>query len=56
MVVVFFAFDLQRFLSLDYLKTQQQSFTDFYAGNRLLTVAIYFILYVIVTALSTINA
>jgi dihydrolipoamide dehydrogenase len=52
LIIVFFVFDLQRFLTLDYLKTQQQAFADFYAANRLLTIAIYFILYVIVTALS----
>jgi dihydrolipoamide dehydrogenase len=52
LVVVFFAFDLHRFLTLEYLKTQQQAFTDFYQDNRLLTVALYFLLYVLVTALS----
>src|SRR6056300_1414306 len=52
LVVVFFVFDLHRFLTLEYLKTQQQAFSDFYQDNRLLTVAIYFILYVLVTALS----
>ena len=52
LVIAFFLFDLQRFLTLDYLKTRQQAFVDFYHANRLLTVAIYFVLYVIVTALS----
>jgi dihydrolipoamide dehydrogenase len=52
LIVVFFAFDLQRFLTLEYLKDRQHAFADFYAANRLLTVAIYFILYVVVTALS----
>ena len=52
LVVVFFAFDLQRFLTLGYLKEQQQAFAGFYATNRLLTVAVYFVLYVLVTALS----
>ena len=52
LIVAFFAFDLQRFLTLEYLKDRQQAFSDFYAANRLLTIAIYFILYVVVTALS----
>jgi dihydrolipoamide dehydrogenase len=52
LIVAFFAFDLQRFLTLDYLKDRQQAFADFYTANRLLTIAIYFILYVAVTALS----
>ncbi len=52
LIVVFFTFDLHRFLTLEYLKDRQQDFADFYATNRLLTIAIYFILYVVVTALS----
>ena len=52
LIVAFFVFDLQRFLTLEYLKDRQQAFADFYAAKRLLTIAIYFILYVVVTALS----
>jgi dihydrolipoamide dehydrogenase len=52
LIVAFFVFDLQQFLTLEYLKDQQQAFAHFYAANRLLTIAIYFILYVVVTALS----
>ncbi len=52
LIVAFFAFDLHRFLTLEYLKDRQQAFADFYAANRVLTIAIYFILYVVVTALS----
>src|SRR5210317_1536105 len=52
LIVAFFVFDLHRFLTLEYLKDRQQAFADFYAANRTLTIAIYFILYVVVTALS----
>mgnify|MGYP000099020582 CR=1 FL=1 len=52
LVVAFFAFDLHRFLTLESLKDRQQAFADFYSANRILTIAIYFILYVVVTALS----
>ncbi len=52
LIVAFFAFDLHRFLTLEYLKDRQQAFADFYSANRVLTIAIYFILYVVVTALS----
>jgi dihydrolipoamide dehydrogenase len=52
LIVVFFAFDLQRFLTLDYIKARQQIFADFYSENRALTVVLYFVLYVVVTALS----
>ncbi len=52
LIVAFFAFDLQRFLTLEYLKTRQLAFAEFYTANRLLTITIYFVLYVVVTALS----
>ena len=52
LVIAFFAFDLHRYLTLEYLKERQHAFADFYAANRVLTVTIYFLLYVAVTALS----
>ncbi|GAB4180298.1 MAG: bifunctional TVP38/TMEM64 family protein/FAD-dependent oxidoreductase [Geothermobacteraceae bacterium] len=52
LVVAFFAFDLQRYLTLAELKARQAEFQQFYAANRLLTLGLYFLLYVLVTALS----
>jgi pyruvate/2-oxoglutarate dehydrogenase complex dihydrolipoamide dehydrogenase (E3) component/uncharacterized membrane protein YdjX (TVP38/TMEM64 family) len=52
LVTLFFAFDLQRYLTLAELKARQEAFTQFYTGNRLLTLGLYFGLYVLVTALS----
>jgi len=52
LIAAFFIFDLGRFLTLDYLKSQQQSFQDYYAAHRLATLFGYFIIYVLVTALS----
>ena len=52
LVASFFLFDLHQYLTLDYLKSQQRAFADFYAANRLLTIALYFSVYVLVTALS----
>ncbi len=52
LVVAFFAFDLHRFLTLEYLKDRQQAFADFYTANRILTILIYFVIYIVVTALS----
>ena len=49
---LFFAFDLQRYLTLAELKARQEAFQQFYAANRLLTLGLYFALYVVVTALS----
>ncbi len=52
LVISFFAFDLGQYLTLDYLKSQQQSFSEYYQQNRLLTLGLYFLIYVVVTALS----
>jgi uncharacterized membrane protein YdjX (TVP38/TMEM64 family) len=52
LIVSFFVFDLDQFLSLEYMKSQRQSFLDYYAANTAATLAIYFGIYVAVTALS----
>ena len=51
-VGLFFAFGLHRFLTLDFLKTQQEIFQGFYADHRVVTLAAFFLIYVFVTALS----
>jgi uncharacterized membrane protein YdjX (TVP38/TMEM64 family) len=51
-VGLFFAFDLGRYLSLDALKAQQAAIEAFRAEQPGLAVAIYFALYVAITALS----
>ncbi len=48
----FFAFDLGRFLSLDYLKLSQAAFADLYAQHPWQVAAAYFAIYVTATALS----
>ncbi|MFZ1444698.1 MAG: FAD-dependent oxidoreductase [Candidatus Dechloromonas phosphoritropha] len=52
LIVAFFAFDLGHYLNLQTLKEQQAAIAAFYAEKPLLTVAIYFVVYVISTALS----
>jgi mercury(II) reductase len=52
LVTAFFVFDLGQYLTLDYLKSQRQSFLDFYGQNQAATLAVYFGIYVLVTALS----
>jgi uncharacterized membrane protein YdjX (TVP38/TMEM64 family) len=52
LIGIFFVFDLQRFLSLDYLKSSQQAFAAYYARHRLATVALYMAIHIPVTALS----
>ncbi len=49
---VFFIFDLQQYLSFAYLKSSQEMFQSYYADHRLITIAGYLALYILVTALS----
>lgn len=51
-VLLFFAFDLGRYLSLDYLKQSHEAFAGLYAQQPLRVVAVYFSIYVVATALS----
>jgi pyruvate/2-oxoglutarate dehydrogenase complex dihydrolipoamide dehydrogenase (E3) component/uncharacterized membrane protein YdjX (TVP38/TMEM64 family) len=48
----FFWFDLHHYLTLTELKLRQASFENYYTQNRILTLGIYFLLYIAVTALS----
>jgi pyruvate/2-oxoglutarate dehydrogenase complex dihydrolipoamide dehydrogenase (E3) component/uncharacterized membrane protein YdjX (TVP38/TMEM64 family) len=52
LVGLFFLFDLDRFLTLEYAKSQREALLDAYAANRGMTVAIYMGIYIAVTALS----
>ncbi len=51
-VVAFFAFDLGRFLTLDYIKGSQAAFGELYASQPFKVAAVYFLIYVVSTALS----
>ena len=48
----FFAFDLQQFLTLEFLKEQQNQLNEFYRQNPVKTLGGFFLAYVLVTALS----
>jgi pyruvate/2-oxoglutarate dehydrogenase complex dihydrolipoamide dehydrogenase (E3) component/uncharacterized membrane protein YdjX (TVP38/TMEM64 family) len=52
LVVAFFAFDLGRFLSLEYIKSRQAEFTALAADQLLAVGGAFFAIYVAVTALS----
>lgn len=52
LVAAFFILDLGQYLSLDYLKQKHQTILDFYAANKVLTIAAFFCGYVVATALS----
>ena len=51
-ILLFFVFDLGQYLTLDYIKSQQQVIDQYYAENRLLTLVGYFVLYVVITGAS----
>ncbi|MEK9672281.1 MAG: hypothetical protein VW268_07225, partial [Rhodospirillaceae bacterium] len=51
-LVLFFAFDLHRYFSLDALKTHRQQLLDIYAANPALTMAVFFSVYAGLVALS----
>jgi uncharacterized membrane protein YdjX (TVP38/TMEM64 family) len=50
--VAFFAFDLGRFLDLDYLKAQYAALQTAVAAHPLVASALYFVVYVVIAALS----
>lgn len=51
-VILFFYFDLQRFLTLAALKANRQTLLDYYAAHQLLMVAGFMAIYILTTALS----
>lgn len=52
LLAAFFLLDLNRYFTLDYIKQSRDGFAAFYAQNRILTIAIYMLLYIAITALS----
>ncbi|MEW8206836.1 MAG: pyridine nucleotide-disulfide oxidoreductase, partial [Candidatus Thiodiazotropha taylori] len=51
-VILFFAFDLDRYLTLDYLKSQRDAIIAWKDAQPLLASVSFFVVYVAVTALS----
>ncbi len=52
LAISFFSFDLGQYLTLDYIKSQQESLNAFYQQNTLTTIITFFAIYVVVTAAS----
>lgn len=52
LVAAFFFFDLGRFFSLEYIKSEQAALADLYASKPAMVIAGFFLIYVLVTALS----
>ena len=51
-VIIFYVFDLGHFLTLEYIKQQQEQIETLYADNKLLTLGSFFFLYILVTGVS----
>ena len=52
LVILFKILGLGQYLTLDYLKASQDKFAQLYANHRLVVIAVYMTVYIIVTALS----
>jgi dihydrolipoamide dehydrogenase len=52
LVSLFFFFNLQQYLSLEYFQAQREAIVDFYESHFWQTIGIYFAIYVVVTGLS----
>ncbi len=52
LIIIFFSFDLQRYLTLEALKSQQASIETYRNAHPVLIVAIYSVIYIAVTGLS----
>ena len=52
LIALFFAFDLGRYFSLEFIKAQQASFAAAYAERPVVVTLIFFAVYVLITALS----
>jgi uncharacterized membrane protein YdjX (TVP38/TMEM64 family) len=52
LVALFQIFDLGQYFSLEYLKSSRESLLVLYAENTLLVIGAYFVIYVLITALS----
>ena len=52
LIVLFFVFDLQQYLTLDHIKSQQEILNTYYQDHTAVTIAVYMLIYIAVTALS----
>ncbi len=52
LIILAYKLNLASYLSIDYLKEQQQNFIQYYENNKLQTISIYMISYILLAALS----
>ncbi|MDH5256961.1 MAG: FAD-dependent oxidoreductase, partial [Gammaproteobacteria bacterium] len=51
-IAIFFIFDLGQYFTLEYLKSEKDSLVSFYLQDKILTITIFTLVYIAVTALS----
>lgn len=51
-VILYFVFDLGRYLNLDYLKTSQHKFQSLYQDHKIVVIGAFSLIYIVVTSLS----
>ena len=52
LITAYFIFDLGQYFNIEYFKSQQAEIEAYYSNNPLLTITLFFIIYVVVTGLS----
>lgn len=52
LIIAFFALDLRQYLTLDYIKQAREGFQSYYEAHALLVLGAYFVIYVLMAALS----
>ena len=52
LIACFFIFDLNQYFDFSYIKSKQQAIADYYQANPLLSILIFFVVYVVATSLS----
>lgn len=51
-IALFFALDVRQYFTLDYIKSSQASFAEYYADHKILVIGGYMLIYIVMAALS----
>ena len=51
-ITAFFVFDLSHYFTLEFVQSQRESFIQYYHQHQILTIVIYMMIYIAVTAMS----
>lgn len=51
-IYLFFAYDINRYFTIDFLKSRQQAFDSYYSDHTAFTITVYMLIYIVMAALS----